>query len=341
MHTTGCGGHYGIVISQLQVAGWECLAGGILAIEWIERLSHWILALCLSNCLSSTIVLRWTRIGCWVVESIVSALVFDIHLTFYLVHSCPLVDSTFLVVLFRSKKLFCRCDSVFWVHILLTYYSVLRRCVKFLIFQTAFRNKMIHLWCSLRARTFENSISSGSALNRSLVTKYLKLLMGWVVQVTIARHQVITVCLPKLWPSCRYCRCQVIFSTFIGVLASRDIPLLHLVQLESSWQSGLVIDLIDKRGLVLMLHEIHSVLGSHGSLFVYSDSKVPVGMRGSFEVLLVNALVHSLELVVWFARYEISITIPSSLLVLVGAVHKTIMGLSLRGVLGKLVDALR
>ena len=91
-----------------------------------------------------------------------------------------------------------------------------------------------------------------------------------------------------------------------------------------------MIDLIDKRGLVLVLHEIHSILGSHRSLFVYSDSEVPVWMVSSFEVLLVNALVHSLQLVVRFARYEISVTISSSLLMLVGTVHKTIVRLSLR-----------
>ena len=222
------------MISKVQVVDWECLAGRVLAIERIERLGHRILTLCLSHCLGSTIVLRRARIGCRVVEGIVSTLVFDIHLTFYLVHCCSLMDSAFLVVLFRSKELFCRSDSVLRVHVLLTYYSVRRRCVKFLILQTAFRNKMMHLRCSLRARTLKDSVSGSPALDRSLITKYLKLLMGWVVQVTIARHQVITVCLPKLWPSCRYCRCQVIFSTFIGVLASRDIPLLHLVQLKSS-----------------------------------------------------------------------------------------------------------
>ena len=101
-----------------------------------------------------------------------------------------------------------------------------------------------------------------------------------------------------------------------------------------------MVDLIDKRGLVLMLHEIHSILGRHGSLLVYSDSKVTVRMMSSFKILLIDTLVHALQLVVRFSRNEVSITISSSLLILVGTVHKTIVGLSLGGILGKFVDAL-
>lgn len=64
----------------------------------------------------------------------------DIHLAFYLVHCCPLVYATLLVVLLGGVELLCRCDSVFWVHVLLTYDSVLGRSVEFLIFQAALRD---------------------------------------------------------------------------------------------------------------------------------------------------------------------------------------------------------
>ena len=59
-----------------------------------------------------------------------------------------------------------------------------------------------------------------------------------------------------------------------------------------------MVDLIDERGLVLMLHEIHSILGRHGSLLVYSDSKVTVRMVSSFQILLIDTLVHALQLIV-------------------------------------------
>jgi hypothetical protein len=62
-----------------------------------------------------------------------------------------------------------------------------------------------------------------------------------------------------------------------------------------------VVDLIDKRGLVLMLHEVHGVLGCHWPLLVYSDAEVPILMWCSFKILLVDALVHALQLVVRFA----------------------------------------
>lgn len=181
VHSTSCCGHYGIVISQVQVVYRKRLACRILTIEWIKSLSHGILTLSLGNSLSSTIVLRGARVGGRVVEGVVSALVLDIHLTFHLVHGCPLVNSALLVVLLGSKEFFGRCNPVFWVHVLLTYYSVLRGRVKFLIFQAALWSQIIHLRRSLRAGPFENTVSGRAALDWSLITEYLKLLMCWVV----------------------------------------------------------------------------------------------------------------------------------------------------------------
>ena len=64
MHPTGGGGHHGVVISQIQVVYRQSLACWILAIKWIQSLSHRVLALCLSNRMCSPIVLGRTRICC-------------------------------------------------------------------------------------------------------------------------------------------------------------------------------------------------------------------------------------------------------------------------------------
>lgn len=152
------------------------------------------------------------------------------------------------------------CHRILWGH------------VEFLVPQASVWYKVVCLRLCLRNPTGK-SVSCGSALHRGLIAEYLKLLVGWIIQIVVAGKQRVTIALAEM-AARRNRGCQVILGALVRVLPSRNVSFLDLIELEGPRKCCLVVDLVNQRRAILLLHQAHGILGSHGPLLVDANPEV-------------------------------------------------------------------